>query len=1114
MKADFSRLTFDKLKHYIGVLHQQGRVWLDADSNEDVLNRLYLGQQETVDIIGGCGAPAPGTAFMIAPNPGPNSDPDDFLIHGGPGPEGHFYVDGILCQLDAPTSYLRQIDFPDPPRLTMPDVLSPPASPPQSEVLHALAYLEVWQRLVTYLEDDDLREIALGGPDTATRLRTIAQVKVLAIPENIYDPTCATASALLPGPSQGTLTTLPAQDTQPPDPCRIPDPGTYTGRENHLYRAEIHDGGDVNGSAAGAAFRIRLAQDARTGDVTLILQRALTSEETDALKRSGVARLRDDDGQTEIVPIHDASGTTLTLARGLSYTYTSAGNATVQGGVARFKWSRDNAAFAVRVLGVNADRQTLTLAGLGRDQATALRLGDQVEIGDDVSELGPARGHLTYVTNLDPDLLTVMLTEPLPSSFRVDLSQERHLILRRWDGWGWANAHFGEVTTPDMNLGDGVHIQFGGQRLQSGDFWLFATRSADGSVERLTDAPPRGIVRHRCPLAILRWSHQAQFRPETVLQIFAEVPFTDQQRALLGQFLKKRGAAPLDAVAVEVLAGQVRATEGQIRQLRETLARFEFEQEPPERRLRLNVLEDCRPFFPSLTQLTSLFYVSGDGQEVTPDLTKPKAARLPLAQPLIVGVATGRRPVAGARVRFQVTVGGGVLQNGDASAGIVTGPDGLARCGWQLDPTTQSQQVTVRLLDGAGQPMHLPVRFTANLSVAAEVAYDPKECANLKGATTVQAAIDRLCQPRVEPGIGITQILSIEDQQDLRNDVLVPVKRLSKGLQIICDAPLSLESGGGVPKTTSPSNFPDAIPAKPTCFVTLDLPWPLLEEERSFWGLDFGQVLGFQPLILGSTVSIQDNKLNWIPTEVTSLWLENRLFGRLSDPKINITNRVLAHLSVKGNFIWRRGREAEPIVHLDGDVFGRPGPDNRVDLRLPSGNGRRGGDFEMWFWLLPPALSIDANATTVITGGTIIGTITGTVHDQSGSVIPGATVILSPPTVPQTATGKLGQFAFRNLVPGDYVVTAQLGNLSAATQVTVPGTPIPIPPIFAPGDFPGRRLDEVRGLGPNFIARLEASGITHPAEVAALELTALAEILRVPESRAKTIIAEARRLLE
>jgi hypothetical protein len=58
--------------------------------------------------------------------------------------------------------------------------------------------------------------------------------------------------------------------------------------------------------------------------------------------------------------------------------------------------------------------------------------------------------------------------------------------------------------------------------------------------------------------------------------------------------------------------------------------------------------------------------------------------------------------------------------------------------------------------------------------------------------------------------------------------------------------------------------------------------------------------------------------------------------------------RVLVRLRLMGNFVW--GPEAEPKLYLDGEGFGLPGRD-RADLRLPSGNGRRGGDFEMWFWL-------------------------------------------------------------------------------------------------------------------------------------------------------------------
>src|SRR5512143_3728390 len=105
MKGDFSRLTFDALKHYVGVLHQQGRVWLDADWNEDVFDRLSLLEQETFDIIGACGVPDPHTAFAIKVNA---KSPASFAISGGPGPRGRYYVDGILAHLDKNTTYLAQ----------------------------------------------------------------------------------------------------------------------------------------------------------------------------------------------------------------------------------------------------------------------------------------------------------------------------------------------------------------------------------------------------------------------------------------------------------------------------------------------------------------------------------------------------------------------------------------------------------------------------------------------------------------------------------------------------------------------------------------------------------------------------------------------------------------------------------------------------------------------------------------------------------------------------------------------------------------------------------------------------------------------------------------------
>src|SRR4029077_9852761 len=65
---------------------------------------------------------------------------------------------------------------------------------------------------------------------------------------------------------------------------------------------------------------------------------------------------------------------------------------------------------------------------------------------------------------------------------------------------------------------------------------------------------------------------------------------------------------------------------------------------------------------------------------------------------------------------------------------------------------------------------------------------------------------------------------------------------------------------------------------------------------------------------------------------------------------------VRCHVALKGNFILEETGERP----LDGDVFGRPqfggyyGPGS-TELVLPSGDTVKGGDFESWFFLVPPA---------------------------------------------------------------------------------------------------------------------------------------------------------------
>src|SRR5262249_2918260 len=159
-------------------------------------------------------------------------------------------------------------------------------------------------------------------------------------------------------------------------------------------------------------------------------------------------------------------------------------------------------------------------------------------------------------------------------------------------------------------------------------------------------------------------------------------------------------------------------------------------------------LEDCRNLFPPLTELTNLVYVGGDGQEAMPGD--------PLPQPLEAGVFNWRWPVPGAKVRFTPQGGGKLAADkaglAAAAAGapreVTRGGDGAARCAWLPEPDAKktSQQVEARLLGADGNPLPPLLHFNANLSVAGQVAYDPAACPDLKGARTVQDAIDRLCK--------------------------------------------------------------------------------------------------------------------------------------------------------------------------------------------------------------------------------------------------------------------------------------------------------------------------------------------------------------------------------
>jgi DNA-binding beta-propeller fold protein YncE len=245
MPGDYSRKTFNRKKHYRGVLMQQGRVQLDADWNEQLAIQLYRDETEAKDVIGLCGAPKSGDAFKIT------SNGSDLLIT-----PGRIYVGGLLCELEmgAQTTYANQPYYPNPEFTS--SLPSPPASPlasppggPQLKLDDGvyLAYIDAWQREITALDDPLIREKALGGPDTAARLQSVWQVRLLRVATNSGNVTCKTPlpeylQRIAAGTGKMTAQTKKADD--PKDPCLLPPKAGYLRLENQLYRVEVHKGGD------------------------------------------------------------------------------------------------------------------------------------------------------------------------------------------------------------------------------------------------------------------------------------------------------------------------------------------------------------------------------------------------------------------------------------------------------------------------------------------------------------------------------------------------------------------------------------------------------------------------------------------------------------------------------------------------------------------------------------------------------------------------------------------------------------------------------------------------------------------------------------------------------
>jgi Family of unknown function (DUF6519)/Right handed beta helix region len=300
-----------KRKHYSGLLKQQGRVQLDSDWNELISVIAHQRGVRTIDTIGHCGAPIHNSGFEIL-HPGAGLLPSDLLIATGRFYSGGLLcettpssklpvrgfhatnlsrvlvddtkIDGLniavgqwvqLLTDEQPEGIIAQVTAIGAGTITLSQNVSSFASDHHpylrrlilftqqpdrptdaaSAITYApvagqtdLLYLDAWERHITTIEDPEIREVALGGPDTETRSKIIAQVKVLP---NVGDVECgddiARWNALTKAPN-GRLTTRPVPVAAPTNPCQLGESGGFLGLENRLYRVEIHDPGTLPGT--------------------------------------------------------------------------------------------------------------------------------------------------------------------------------------------------------------------------------------------------------------------------------------------------------------------------------------------------------------------------------------------------------------------------------------------------------------------------------------------------------------------------------------------------------------------------------------------------------------------------------------------------------------------------------------------------------------------------------------------------------------------------------------------------------------------------------------------------------------------------------------------------
>jgi hypothetical protein len=497
MKGDFSRIRFNPGKQYTAVLEQQGRVSLDADTNEQAAINDYLRRTETVDIIGAFGAPEHDPGFAITVS-------DNQIFIGG----GRYYVQGLVCE--------NRVDAL--PYLGQPFLLNP--TPTDSTLFNELAqaggssavqvYLQVWQRLVTALDDSCLREPALGQADTTARLQTVWRVVASLVPPPPPPPSQTVGKLPISSIFRETLlearqnlaavlkekATLLAPTVAPPvaaTPVSAPVPAVDCCTAMYASNPTLSTG-TMSASTAAAGSDCSCQPSPAAGYQGL-------------------------ENQLYRIEIHQG-GTEAT---------------------ATFKWSRENACLAHSITSFTGN--TIVVESLGPDANLGFQANQWVEISDDSDLFGESPnspGLLYQIQSVDPTVPSITLTSPI-----ISINTALNARVRRWDQTGPSATSAGvplSVSAP-LTLESGIEVTFRAGTYQAGDYWTIPARTASGQIDWPPCGsngdlfqPPHSTLIYNAPLACIHWDpHQQQELVEDCRRLF--VPLTEINAAAASKAL-------------------------------------------------------------------------------------------------------------------------------------------------------------------------------------------------------------------------------------------------------------------------------------------------------------------------------------------------------------------------------------------------------------------------------------------------------------------------------------------------------------------------------------------------------------------------------------------------